>query len=154
MADARLSNASRTLPSTEDAFELARRRLPRLIFDFIDGAAGQGLGAGRNRSAFRDIGLMPRVRADAGEPSLPTEFLGRTHAMPFGIAPKGMSDLALPGTDQAFAHRAAHDCSRRRWSVTPEASRSLTGQLNRHWLPCRHLRSSNGRSVKPARGRA
>lgn len=42
MADARLSNASRTLPSTEDAFELARRRLPRLIFDFIDGASALG----------------------------------------------------------------------------------------------------------------
>lgn len=107
MRSEHLRNPSRTLPSAEDAYELARRRLPRLIFDFIDGAAGQGLGSSRNRSAFRDIGLMPRVLADLGEPSLHTELLGRRYALPFGIAPMGMCDLAWPGTDHAFAHVAA-----------------------------------------------
>lgn len=103
----RLRNPSRDLPSAADAQELARRRLPRLIFDFIDGAAGQGLGSSRNLSVFRDIGLMPRVLVDPGEPSLRTDLLGRGYSMPFGIAPMGMCDLAWPGTDHAFAHVAA-----------------------------------------------
>jgi isopentenyl diphosphate isomerase/L-lactate dehydrogenase-like FMN-dependent dehydrogenase len=107
MSRTRLRNPSRDLPSAQDAYELARRRLPRLIFDFIDGAAGQGLASGRNRSAFGDIGLMPRVLVDPGEPSLQTEFLGRTYGTPFGIAPMGMCDLAWPGTDHAFARLAA-----------------------------------------------
>lgn len=50
---------------------------------------------------------MPRVLADLGEPSLQTEFLGRTYGMPFGIAPMGMCNLAWPGTDHAFARVAA-----------------------------------------------
>lgn len=107
MSWARIRNPSRALPSAEDAYELARRRLPRLIFDFIDGAAGKGLGSSRNRSAFHEVGLMPSVLAKLGEPSLRTEFLGRSYAMPFGIAPMGMCDLAWPGTDHAFARVAA-----------------------------------------------
>lgn len=102
-----LRNPSRNLPSADDAYELARRRLPRLIFDFIDGAAGRGLGSSRNRSAFRGIGLMPRVLADLREPSLRAELFGQRYDMPFGIAPMGMCDLAWPGTDRAFARLAA-----------------------------------------------
>lgn len=103
----RLRNPSRDLPSAEDAHELARRRLPRLVFDFIDGASGQGLGSSRNQSVFRDIGLMPRVLVDPGEPSLRTGFLEQSYGVPFGIAPMGMCDLAWPGTDHAFARVAS-----------------------------------------------
>ncbi len=106
MGRERLDNPSRQLPSTADAHELARRRLPRVIFDFIEGAAGEGGAAARNRAAFQDIGLLPRVLVDVAVSTLDTEWLGQAYPVPFGIAPMGMCDLAWPGTDRAFARLA------------------------------------------------
>jgi L-lactate dehydrogenase (cytochrome) len=107
MAEARLRNPSRLLPSAADARELARRRLPRLIFDFIDGAAGEGATARRNEEAFAETLLMPRVLVDVAVSNLTTHLFGKDYAVPFGIAPMGMCDLAWPGTDRAFARLAA-----------------------------------------------
>jgi (S)-mandelate dehydrogenase len=103
----RLSNPSRQLPSHEDARELARRRLPRLIYDFIDGAAGSGEAAERNERAFAEVLLQPRVLVDVTPQDLETTFLGKSLGAPFGVAPMGMCDLAWPGTDRAFARLAA-----------------------------------------------
>lgn len=107
MAKDRLRNPSRQLPSAADARELARRRLPRLIFDFIDGAAGDGRTAERNKQAFTEVLLQPRVLLDVAASSLNTRLFGTEYAAPFGIAPMGMCDLAWPGTDRAFARLAA-----------------------------------------------
>ena len=52
------------LPTAEDARLLARRRQPRLVFDFIDGAAGTDDGLARNEAALRALRLMPRVLVD------------------------------------------------------------------------------------------
>lgn len=107
MNSKRLDNPSTELPSFADAFELARRRLPRVIFDFIDGAAGQGAASQRNQAAFSEFELMPRVLVDIEPCSLVTPLLGSEYGAPFGIAPMGMCDLAWPGTDRAFARLAA-----------------------------------------------
>ncbi len=64
MRDQRLSNPSRALPSFADAQELARRRLPVLIYDFIDGAAGTGRAAARNEADLAQLLLQPRTLVD------------------------------------------------------------------------------------------
>ncbi len=107
MRDQRLSNPSRTLPSYADARELARRRLPRLIFDFIDGAAGAGRACERNEDDLSALLLQPRTLVDVSTSALATELFGRRYGAPFGVAPMGMCDLAWPGTDLAFARLAA-----------------------------------------------
>jgi L-lactate dehydrogenase (cytochrome) len=106
MAENRLRNPSRKLPSVADARELAQRRLPRLIFDFIDGAAGEGRTAARNEAAFTRTLLQPRVLEDVSRSNIGTTIFGLDYAAPFGIAPMGMCDLAWPGTDRAFARLA------------------------------------------------
>lgn len=98
---------SRRLPTAEDARLLAKRRLPRIVFDFIDGAAGMEAGAARNRDGFADLGLMPRVLVDVEPTDASTTFLGRRYGLPVGIAPMGMCDLAWPGTDRVLAAEAA-----------------------------------------------
>lgn len=100
------SRPSRSLPSAVDARALARRRLPRLIFDFIDGAAGEETALWRNEADLRALRLMPRVLADVSAIDTGTTMFGRRMGLPFGIAPMGMCDLAWPGTDHAFAAEA------------------------------------------------
>jgi L-lactate dehydrogenase (cytochrome) len=108
MVETRLRNPSPNLPSAADARALAQRRLPRLIFDFIDGAAGEGRTALRNERAFSQALLLPRVLEDVSGSSIAAAILGQEYSVPFGIAPMGMCDLAWPGTDRAFARVCAN----------------------------------------------
>jgi L-lactate dehydrogenase (cytochrome) len=94
---------SPALPSTRDARALAAQRLPRLIYDFIDGAAGEELGLASNISDLQSVRLQPRSLAEVNSISLTTSFLGQDWDVPFGIAPMGMCDLAWPGTDHGLA---------------------------------------------------
>ena len=90
----------------EDARRAARRRLPRMLFDFIDGAAGEETAARRNREALSRIELQPRVLVNVEARRVACDLLGRRWNLPFGIAPMGMCDLAWPGADRAFADAA------------------------------------------------
>ena len=85
----------------------ARARLPRVIFDFIDGGAGNEATLRRNESAFQDLRLMPRVFAPCRSRDLSTTLLGQRYAMPFGVTPMGLCNLAWPGTDLGLALAAA-----------------------------------------------
>ena len=87
------------LHCTEDARAAARRRLPRLIFDFVDGAAGSEMAACSNLTALEQIRLQPRVLVSATNRRLAKRFLGTAMGLPFGIAPMGMCNLAWPGAD-------------------------------------------------------
>jgi isopentenyl diphosphate isomerase/L-lactate dehydrogenase-like FMN-dependent dehydrogenase len=101
-----MTRQSSRIFSTEDARRLARRRLPRLVFDFVEGAAGREIGTARNVSQFDDVMLQPRVMVDVAQCSLATELLGQTYKVPFGIAPMGMCNLVHPGADTSLANAA------------------------------------------------
>ncbi len=90
-----------------DARRLAKKRLPRLVFDYIDGAAGQETASEGNMAGLAQIKLAPRVLADLQLPNLGTPFLGRVYKLPFGVAPMGMCNLACPGADLVLAAMAA-----------------------------------------------
>ncbi len=85
----------------------AQRRLPRAIFDFFDGAAEDELTLQRNRQAFEDVRLVPRVLRDVSQPSTQTTLWGRPMAMPMAIAPTGAVGFGRPGGDIAIAKAAA-----------------------------------------------
>lgn len=91
----------------EDARRLARRRLPWMVFDYIDGSAGRETGAARNRAALDAVTLRPRILKDVSERSLATEVFGAPAERPFGIAPMGMCNLSRPGADLMLARLAA-----------------------------------------------
>lgn len=95
--------------SAEDARRMARRRLPRMVFDYIDGAAGSETGAARNRAAFDAALLRPRVLRDVSDRSMSVPLFGETAGKPFGIAPMGMCNLAAPGADLMLARLAARE---------------------------------------------
>lgn len=99
--------AASAIHSAEDARCLARRRLPWMVFDYIDGAAGTETGAHRNRAALDAMTLRPRILRDVSERSLSTTIFGGAADRPFGIAPMGMCNLSKPGADLMLARLAA-----------------------------------------------
>ena len=108
--------------TSDDARRLAKRRLPKVIFDFIDGAAGFETTPDRNRAALCDVSLQPRVLEDVSQRRLDVEFLGETYDLPFGVSPMGMCGLAGPGADRMLADMAA----KRGMPVTLSAAGSST----------------------------
>lgn len=92
--------------SAEDARRLAKKRLPWMIFDYIDGAAGRETGIARNRAALDALTLRPRILRDVSQRSLATTLFGAQAERPFGIAPMGMCNLSCPGADLMLARLA------------------------------------------------
>ena len=76
-----------------DYRELARRRLPRFLFDYLDGGAFSETTLRRNVDDFRDIEVRQRVMRDVSALSTETELFGKTVSMPVALAPVGLSGL-------------------------------------------------------------
>jgi L-lactate dehydrogenase (cytochrome) len=77
----------------EDYRTLARRRLPRLLFEYIDGAALTESAKARNSADFSGIHLRQRVMTGVEEVSLKTEVLETELSMPVVLGPIGMSGM-------------------------------------------------------------
>ncbi len=90
----------------EDFRLRARRRMPRMIFDALDGAAGTETASRLNASALAALRLQPRILVNVENRELRTTFLGRQWDLPFGVAPMGMCSLFWPGADHALASAA------------------------------------------------
>jgi L-lactate dehydrogenase (cytochrome) len=103
----RLASGLTELVCVEDYRRLARRRLPRLAFDFIDGGADAEVTLRRNVAAFERLALRPRYLVDVSSRSLETTVLGEPVGLPVLIAPTGMSRVAGRGGDVAGARAAA-----------------------------------------------
>ena len=78
-----------------------------MLFDYADGAAGDGHAELRNRNTLQDIMLQPRILKKVESLELGQEFFGKRMNMPFGIAPMGMCNLSWPGADLMLARLAA-----------------------------------------------
>ncbi|MFW3169007.1 alpha-hydroxy acid oxidase [Geodermatophilus sp. CPCC 206100] len=89
-----------------DVRELARRRLPRAVFDMVDGGADDELTLTRNETAFRELLLSPRTMADAGPVDPSTEVLGQRVSMPVLLAPTGGGRVAHRRAELAVAAAA------------------------------------------------
>lgn len=85
----------------------ARRRLPRAVFDYVDGAAEDEVSMRRNRSAFDELELVPSVLCDVGEVELGTEVLGARTALPLVLGPTGFTRMVHPDGELAVARAAA-----------------------------------------------
>jgi L-lactate dehydrogenase (cytochrome) len=79
--------------SVADYRELARRRLPRMLFEYIDGGSYAEATLQRNVHDFEQLALRQRVLRDMSSLELTIETLGQTLAMPVGLAPVGMAGM-------------------------------------------------------------
>ncbi len=97
------------IQSSGDARRMARARLPWMVFDYIDGAAGTEGGADRGRAALDAIALRSRILRNVSQRSLSVPVWGKLARAPFGIAPMGMCNLSGPGADLMLARLAARE---------------------------------------------
>src|ERR1700759_5155721 len=99
---ARLRRAS----TVSDLRELARRRTPRSVFDYVDGAAEAEISLERARDAFRRVGFHPRVLPDVAAVVLRRALLGRRAALPLVLGPTGFTRM-MPHEGERAVARAA-----------------------------------------------
>jgi (S)-mandelate dehydrogenase len=93
--------------SIEELRLKARRRLPRAVFDFIDGGAEDETTLRANRAAFERMRLLPKVLVDVSSVSTETRILGNIAGLPIAIAPTGVVGFGWRGGDVAIAKAAA-----------------------------------------------
>ena len=92
--------------SIADARSAAKRRVPKIMFDYVDGAAGSEYGCEQNSRMLERIRLLPRVLVNVENRNLKKTLLGHEWDLPIGIAPMGMCDLTWPGADKMLAAAA------------------------------------------------
>ncbi|MGC3987388.1 MAG: alpha-hydroxy acid oxidase [Pseudorhodoferax sp.] len=93
--------------SIADLQHLARRYLPRVIYDYLEGGADDEEALEENAEAIRRHRLKPRYLVDIGTRSQQVTVFGKTYASPFGIGPMGMLGMVRHGGDVALAEVAA-----------------------------------------------
>jgi L-lactate dehydrogenase (cytochrome) len=89
--------------SVEDLRELARRRVPAAVFDYVDGGAGDEVSMRRARAAFERVEFSPLVLRDVSSVNLGTTILGRPAAMPVVLAPTGFTRMMHHRGERAVA---------------------------------------------------
>ncbi|MES2187284.1 MAG: alpha-hydroxy acid oxidase [Pseudomonadota bacterium] len=105
-----MSRTLRHLLSLDDFEHAARRHLPRPIFGYVAGAVENGATVRDNRTAFDELGFIPRNVTDVSKRGTATHLFGHDWAAPFGIAPMGISALSAYRGDLVQA-RAARDAN-------------------------------------------
>jgi L-lactate dehydrogenase (cytochrome) len=100
------SVASPHVLNIADLRRAAERRLPRVVFDYIDGGAEREITMRENSRVFDDVVFRPRSAVSTGDCDLRTTVLGTTLELPFLLAPVGSSRMFYP-RGEAVAARAA-----------------------------------------------
>jgi L-lactate dehydrogenase (cytochrome) len=101
--DRRLARAA----SIADLRRLARRRAPRAVFDYTDGAAGEELSLSRSREAYARVEFSPRVLQDVSGMDTSTTILGKPSAAPWAFAPTGFTRMMHTEGESAVGRVAA-----------------------------------------------
>jgi (S)-mandelate dehydrogenase len=122
--------------SIEELRRQAKRRLPRAVFDFIDGGAEDERTLRGNRAAFERVLLTRRVLTGVAQVSTETTILGKPSKLPIAIAPTGAVGFGWRGGDIAVARAAAAHGIPFTLSTSATASieRIAEAAPGRHWF--------------------
>lgn len=90
----------------EDLRRMANGRLPRAVFDYLDGGAEDEITLAENCRAFRNLRFRPRNAVAVSNCDMSIEVLGHKLSVPFLLAPVGYSRLMHPGGEVAAARAA------------------------------------------------
>lgn len=102
-----MSLTSNDVLNIADLRRLAKQRLPRVVFDYIDGGAEDEVTLRENRRAFEEVTFRPRGAIVTTECDLATTVLGADLALPFALAPVGSTRLFWPRGEVHAARAAA-----------------------------------------------
>ncbi len=104
-----LIKPSTKIHTIDDAIRLSKKRLPKLVFDFIDGASGDDKLAEINSTALDQIRLEPKVFRNVENRNLSKKIFDFHFDYPFGFAPMGMTNLSWPDADKMIAKESAYN---------------------------------------------
>jgi L-lactate dehydrogenase (cytochrome) len=90
-----------------DMREASRRRIPRPVFDFVEGGAFEEITLRANTADLERIRFRPRGLRDVSKRSLATTILGQPASMPAVLAPVGLGGVVHGGAGEVHAARAA-----------------------------------------------
>ena len=93
--------------NVSEARRLAKRVLPPVVFDYVDGGADDESTLRANETAFADITFRPRLPVDLGIPGLATTVVGKAVSMPVLLAPCGLVRVIHPDSGSGVARAAA-----------------------------------------------
>jgi (S)-mandelate dehydrogenase len=115
---------------------IAKRRLPRFVFDYVDGGAEDEITLRGNRSAFERLRFRPRTLVDVSVRDVSTRLLGAQSALPVVVGPTGLNGLSWRDGDLVIARAAAaagvpFAMSTVSMNLIEEIAREVTGRL---WL--------------------
>lgn len=99
-------NLARVL-SIEDLRQIAHKRLPRFVLEYLEGGAEDEATLAENRAAFARYKFLPRTLVDVSTRSLETNLFGKPASLPFAISPTGFNGLLWPQGDRMLAEAAA-----------------------------------------------
>ena len=100
----------RLLASCHDISDLrraARRRIPRPVFDYVDGAADAEIALSGNVAAFRQWRFLPRALADVSSVDTSVSLFGASLPVPFALGPTGYTRMMHPAGEIGVARSAA-----------------------------------------------
>ncbi|MGB3243148.1 MAG: alpha-hydroxy acid oxidase [Sulfitobacter sp.] len=142
-------------PALSDLRARARKRLPKFVWEFLDSGTGDEQTKARNRTSLNRIGLMPSVLHGEFTPDLTTPLMGANLALPFGIAPIGMSGLIWPDAEGHLARAAArHDIPYCLSTVATQMPEDLAPHIGPHaWFQLYPPRDEDIRRDMLARAR-
>lgn len=124
--------------NVDDLRQIAKRRLPGGVFDYIDGGAEDESALRRNSSAFGDVEFRPRVLRDVGKIDPSTTLLGKPMPLPLVLAPTGFTRIADPEGELAVARAAQR--AQLPYGLSSLGTRSIEevaqagGPSGRHWF--------------------
>ena len=95
-------------PSVEDLRKLAKKRIPKFAFEYLDGGCNEDVNIKKNTERIRKIELKPEYLIDYKTTNLKTELFGINYDAPFGISPIGLQGLMWPKSPEILA-KAAFD---------------------------------------------
>ena len=120
----------------EDLRAIAKRRLPRFVFAYVDGGAEDERTLVANREAFARLRFRPRTLVDVSNRAVSARLLGAPSALPVVVGPTGLNGLSWRDGDLALARAASKAgvpfaMSTVSMSLVEEIARDAPG---RHWL--------------------
>ncbi len=94
-------------PGLPDLVTRARQRIPHFVFEYLDSATGSETTLRRNRQKLDEVLFYPSILRGTMTPELSVKLFDKEIALPFGIAPVGMSGLIWPNAEKLLAQTAA-----------------------------------------------
>ena len=93
-------------PSVDDLRKKAQKRIPKFVFDYLDGGCNEDVNLIKNTVEIREVELKPYYLSPHTGSSMKTELFGHEYDAPFGISPIGLQGLIWPNSPEILAKAA------------------------------------------------